>query len=200
MSVKKVYLIRHGETDYNRDGRLQGALPVPLNDNGRVQAQALGLHLKRQSIEAIFTSPLSRAQETADLIGQILNASIVADKRLQEINFGQFEGLTHAQIEEEYEDEYRMWNAGDMLYAVPGGESRRSVQSRMTQAWEDITSQNGYDTVAIVSHGAALKILLHHVFYRLPNISLRNTSITTLSRFRHIWEIESFAETPHLND
>jgi len=200
MSVKKVYLIRHGETDYNRDGRLQGTMPVPLNYSGRLQAQALGLYLKQQAIEAIFSSPLSRARETADLIGQVINIPIQDDSRLAEIAFGKFEGLTHPQIKQQYEDEYRMWRSGDMEYVVPDGESRRAVQQRMAQAWGDITARNEFNTVAIVSHGSALKILLKHLFYKLPADMIANTSATTLTRYQHIWEIEAFAETPHLAD
>lgn len=200
MSVKKVFLIRHGETDYNRDGRLQGAMPVPLNDHGRLQAQALGLHLKRHSIDAIYTSPLPRAYETAELMAQILNVPLLDDTRLQEIGFGQFEGLPYTKIKVQYANEYRMWNSGDMLYAVPGGEARRSVQLRMTEAWDDVTTRNDFETIALVSHGAAIKILLRHMFYRAPSDVVRNTSVTTLSRFHDVWEIESYAQTPHLND
>lgn len=200
MPVKSVYLIRHGETDFNREGRLQGTMPVPLNENGQLQAQALGLYLKRQPIDVIYTSPLLRARQTADLIGQVVNAPIEDDARLQEINFGQFAGLTYTDIKTQYANEYRMWDSGDMSYTVPAGESRFDVQRRMTRAWGEIATNNGHDRVALVSHGAALKILLKQLFYRLPNKVLVNTSVTTLTRFGQVWEIESFAETPHLND
>lgn len=175
-------------------------MPVPLNDNGRLQAQALGLYLKRLPIDVIYTSPLPRARQTADLIGEVVNVSIEDDARLQEIDFGQFAGLTLNERKNKFPDEHRMWDSGDMSYTVPAGESRFDVQRRITQAWDEITTKNGHDTVALVSHGAALKILLKQLFYRLPNKVLVNTSVTTLTCFGQVWEIESFAETPHLND
>lgn len=200
MTVQKVFLIRHGETDFNRDHRLQGTLPVPLNDKGRLQAEALGLYLKHHSIDALFSSPLNRARQTADLIGQALNLAVQDEPRMGEIAFGKYEGLTLEQRKTQYPDEDRMWKSGDMSYIVPEGESRRSVQKRMAAAWEDLTSNTDYQTIVLVSHGSALKILLRYMYHYLPDKSLNNTSITTLSRFNQIWEIESFAETPHLSE
>lgn len=200
MSVNKVLLIRHGETDYNRDRRLQGDLPVPLNADGRLQAEALGLYLKQEPTDAIFASPLARAYETAQIVGKSLNLKPQADPRLQEITFGCFQGLTYNQIQNDHKNEYRMWNSGDMTYCVPDGESRRSVQHRMTSAWDELISHPDYQTIAIVSHGAAIKILLRYLFYYLPDKTVHNTSITSLSRYEKVWELESFAETPHLNN
>jgi broad specificity phosphatase PhoE len=201
MSVQKVFLIRHGETDFNRNHRLQGSMPVPLNANGHLQAEALGLYLKHHPIDALFSSPLTRARQTADLIGQALNLAVQDEPRMGEIAFGdKFEGLTMPDIKEKYPDEYRMWKSGDLSYVVPNGESRHSVQKRMTDAWEDLTSNTDYETIALVSHGSALKIFLRSMFHYLPTSKINNTSITTLSRFNRVWEIEAFAETPHLTD
>ena len=200
MTMQKVFLIRHGETDYNRDHRLQGALPIPLNAKGQSQAKALGLYLKDQGIETIFSSPMIRARQTADIMGQALGVTVCEEPRIQEIAFGQFEGLRSSEIEEKYPDIYRMWQSGDMSYTVPDGESRRSVQQRMTGAWIDIITNTEYEKIALVSHGSALRIIMRYLFHLVPTQTIQNTSITTLSRFHEAWEIESFAETPHLND
>ena len=200
MSVKKVYLIRHGETDYNRDHRLQGVLPVPLNDKGRLQAEALGQYLKVQKIDAIFSSHLSRAKQTADIVGRALNLSVSEEPLLGEIAFGIFEGLTFSEIQATYPDAYRMWDSGDMSYVVPDGESRQSAQKRMSKAWDDITAMTDYETIVMMTHGSAMKILLRYMYYRIPDKYFENTSITTLIRFQQVWEIESIAETPHLID
>ncbi len=200
MPIKKVFLIRHGETDYNREGRFQGTLQIPLNQTGHNQAQALGQYLQNQSIDAVYASHLSRAYETAEYIAKVADLSVRQDSRLAEINLGKFQGLHHNTMAEAHPNEYRMYKSGDMSYSPPDGESRRSVQERITTAWLEITAQTDYDTVAIVSHGAALKILLRHMFYRIDDIRLPNTAITTLVRFHDVWEIQSFAETPHLND
>ncbi len=200
MTIQKVLLIRHGETDYNREHRLQGTLPVPLNANGKLQAEALGLYLKHYEIETIFSSPMIRARQTADIIGQALNISVQDEPRIQEIGFGKFEGLLSGDIEVQYPNEYRMWKSGDMSYSVPDGESRRTVQKRMAEAWNDLSNREEYQTIALVSHGSALRIIMRYLFHYLPTHTIVNTSVTTLVRFSDVWEIDSFAETPHLND
>lgn len=200
MAVKKVILIRHGETDYNRDRRLQGALPVPLNKNGRLQAEALGDVLCHYSIDAIFSSSLLRAQQTAELIAQQIEKPVHLDPRLHEVLLGKFQGLTMTQVKQQFPEEYRMWRSGDMTYAIPEGESRLMVQKRMAMAWQEIVASDQYKTVAMISHGSALKILLRHLFYYLFEIKMSNTAITILSRYQHAWEVESLAITPHLNN
>ena len=198
MTVKKVLLIRHGQTDFNRQHRLQGVMPVPLNHQGRTQARALAQYLQPQSIDAIFTSPLSRAKETAQIIGNVLKLPIQNEVRIREIEFGRFEGLTWAQVKEQYPVACQMWHSGYMPCKAPDGESRRDVQQRMNAAWDDLTSRPCMETVAWVTHGSAMKILLGSMYAQLPAAPLVNTSITALERFRNIWEITSYAATPHL--
>jgi len=200
MTIQKVLLIRHGETDYNREHRLQGALPVPLNANGVLQAEALGLYLKHHEIDTIFSSPMIRARQTAEILGQALNLTVQDEPRIQEIGFGKFEGLLADEIEATYPDEHRMWRSGDMSYTVPNGESRRIVQKRMVAAWDDLIARDEYETIALISHGSALRIIMRYLFHYVPTQTIVNTSVTTLVRFHQAWEIESFAETPHLND
>ena len=198
MTASKVMLIRHGETDFNTGRRLQGALPVPLNDCGRAQSRALAQYLKTRSIGAIYTSPRARAKETALIIGEALRLHIHEDERLSEIAFGRFEGHTFAEVAVKYPTDYRKWQAGYREFRVPGGESRHDVQGRMRAAWDDITSADGADTVAVVGHSSALMILLASMFALLPDAPMTNTSITTLRRFEEIWEIKGFGQTPHL--
>lgn len=198
MSAKRVLFIRHGQTDFNLERRLQGALPVPLNDCGRVQSQALARYLKSISIDAIYTSPRSRALETAQIIGAILGRDFCQDERLAEIAFGDFEGHTFAEVESLYPKAYQKWESGYRPYRVPGGESRLDVQRRMQAAWDDITGEANGETAAIIGHSSAMMILFASMFAQLPDKAMKNTSITTLDRFENIWRISAFAETPHL--
>ncbi|MCY3915980.1 MAG: histidine phosphatase family protein [Chloroflexi bacterium] len=197
MSVEKVLFIRHGQTDFNLERRLQGALPVPLNACGRSQAQALADFLKSVPIDAIYASPRSRALETARIIGAGLGQDVREDERLAEIAFGDFEGRTFAEVEALFPLAYRKWESGYRPYRVPGGESRLDVQRRMQAAWDDITSAANGETVAIVGHSSAMMILFASMFAQLPDKAMKNTSITTLERFDDIWRISAFAETPH---
>lgn len=196
MSALKVLFIRHGQTDFNLEHRLQGALPVPLNDCGRAQARALANHLKTIPIDALYASPRSRALETARIVGEILGQTARQDERLAEIAFGDFEGHTFAEVEARFPIAYRKWESGYRPYRVPGGESRLDVQRRMQAAWEDITSVTGLQTVAIVGHSSAMMILLASMFVRLPDKAMKNASITTLERFEDTWRISAFAELP----
>jgi len=195
MSVKKVLFIRHGQTDFNRERRLQGALPVPLNRCGRQQAQSLAQALKAVPLDAIYASPRSRALETARIIAAALGQTAHEDERLAEIAFGDFEGYTFAEVEARYPEAYRKWESGYRPYRVPGGESRLDVQRRMEAAWHDIVGAAALDTVAIVGHSSAMMILLASMFAHLPAKPMTNCSVTTLERFQDVWEISAFAET-----
>ena len=198
MSATRVLFIRHGQTDFNLEHRLQGALPVPLNECGRAQSRTLANCLKADSIDAIYSSPRSRALETAQIIGAVLGQAVREDERLAEIAFGDFEGLTFAEVAAQFPLAYRKWETGYRPYRVPGGESRLDVQRRMQAAWDDITDAADMETVAMVGHSSAMMILFASMFARLPDKAMMNTSITTLERFEDIWRISAFAETPHL--
>ena len=199
MSVELAHIIRHGQTEFNTERRLQGAMPVPLNDQGRQQSHALGQCLQGWPIDAIYTSPRARARETAQIIGGYLGQSVYEDERLAEIAFGDFEGHTFAEVAQLYPDAYKKWESGYRPYRVPGGESRLDVQLRMEAAWRDITdADDGHSTVAIVGHSSAMMIFLASMFAFLPSKPVLNTSITTLERYQDTWRIQSFAETPHL--
>ena len=197
MSVRKALFIRHGQTDYNLEHRLQGSMPVPLNECGRAQSQSLAAYLKTVQIDAIYTSPRSRALETAAIIGEALGQKINEDERLAEIAFGDFEGHTFAEVEARFPLAYRKWESGYRAFRVPGGESRLDVQRRMQSAWDDITSKSNIATVAMVGHSSAMMIILASMFAQLPKKPMKNTSITTLERFEDIWQISAFAEMPH---
>lgn len=199
MSVEQVHIIRHGQTGFNTERRLQGAMPVPLNDCGRRQSRLLAQFLRSWPIDAIYTSPRTRAKETTQIIGRYLEKSIHEDERLAEIAFGDFEGHTFAEVAQRYPVAYEKWESGYRRYRVPGGESRLDVQLRMEAAWRDITDlDSGHARVAIVGHSSAMMIFLASMFAFLPAKPVLNTSITTLERYEDIWRIKSFAETPHL--
>lgn len=197
MPAEVVLLIRHGETDYNRERRLQGMMGVPLNDTGREQARALAAHLRELSLEAVYTSPVSRASETAAIVASALDLPLHEDDRLREIAFGAFEGMTFAEVQRSYPEAARHWESGYLSYRAPGGESREDVSRRMRGAWDEIISGGG-KRVAVVSHGSAIMMFLGSLYAVLPGGGISNTSITTLRRRGDIWEIAGFAQVPHL--
>lgn len=196
-----VYLIRHGESDWNVARRWQGFAPTGLNDAGRRQAQALADFLRGQPIHAVYSSDLPRALETARILGAALGVTPQVDTRWREINVGVFQGLTTAEAEQHYPAELAAWRADRPDYRVPNGESRRELQDRAAAAWQDVTAGAGGGAAAVVSHGGTIRLLLHRLFG--PEVfdgrPLPNTSITTLARAADGgWALAGAGETPHL--
>lgn len=159
---------------------MQGQSHTPLSPLGLRQAEAVAVALRNEPIEAIYTSPLPRALQTAEALARPLKLTPVADPRLMEIHVGVFQDLLHAEIAERYPAETAAWRGSDPDYRIPGGESRRDLMTRGRAAFDAVVSA-GHKTVAIVSHGG----LLAAIFKSILNIpaernpfSLYNTSIS----------------------
>jgi broad specificity phosphatase PhoE len=148
--VKYVYLIRHGQTEWNAEGRWQG----------RDQAQALAERLAGEGVRAVFASDLERAAETGRILAEACDCPLYVDARLRELHLGVFQGLTHSEIRERYPHDDAQMRANYLDHVVPQGESRRAMQERMLAAWNDIMRDTGEERVAIISHGGAIRILL----------------------------------------
>lgn len=195
-----LYLVRHGESTYNVEGRLQGQSNEPrLSPLGERHAAALAAALAQQSIEAIFSSPLTRAMETARPLADALKLPIETDDRLKEINIGVFQGLLAAEIGDVHPEATARWRSGDPDFRIPGGESRRDLMQRAGAALEAIRAKS-FRHVAVVAHGgvlaAALKSLLGVPAERNP-FMLYNGSISRLE-----WESQvklmTLNQTDHL--
>lgn len=202
MTVERVYLIRHGETDWNTNGRWQGVLPIDLNDTGREQARRLASVLQHEEIEAIYTSDLSRAEETARIVGNMLGIIPSADVRLRELDIGVFQGLTLDEIKERHPQHYAAFMNEPITYVLPEGESRRMLQARVFEAWHHFVSRSDVQRIAIVTHGGAVKMLLSGLFpqnqTKFQMMDIPNTSITILKRDRNDWLIHDLANVMHL--
>jgi len=182
-----LFCVRHGESCYNAEGRLQGQSHTPLSALGQRQAQAAAGALRGRPIEAIYTSPLPRALQTAEAIGRELGLPVITDPRLMEINVGIFQDLLHVEIADRFPTESTAWKASDPDYRIPQGESRRDLMVRGRAAFDEIRAQ-GHDQAVVVSHGgliaAAFKALLDVPAERNP-FTLYNASISQL-----IWQRE----------
>lgn len=199
--IERVLLIRHGQTDWNVDGRWQGTLPVGLNEIGRAQAKALAEYLKDHRIGSIYASDLPRAFDTAQAIGDVVGVTPRPDIRLQEFNLGIFQGLTREEIKERYSKEFRDFEANYWDYVVANGESRRALQNRAYGVFQDIVNQAIGPEVVIVSHGGTIRMLLLRLFDGAPELNhfhVENTSLTTLLREGDYWKLHELAVVPHL--
>jgi probable phosphoglycerate mutase len=159
-------LIRHGETDWNRAGKFQGQIDVPLNDNGRNQASLAAEFLKDTPIHFGFTSPMLRPKETAEIILKYhQGVDLRSDADLREISHGLWEGKFESEIDTEYPGELDRWRNQPESVQMPEGENLQDVWDRATVAWQSILSQVGNETQTgiVVAHDATNKVLLCHL-------------------------------------
>ncbi|MCU1439758.1 MAG: histidine phosphatase family protein [Rhodoglobus sp.] len=149
-----LYLVRHGETDWNLTHRIQGSTDVPLNDTGRQQARTTGRLLARRQWDAIIASPLSRAVETASIIAEEVGLPTPTTlDAIVERNYGEAEGLSDPEIRERFPDET----------PVPGRESREEVVARVMPALMGIAEEHPGESVLVVSHGGVIRSILNAV-------------------------------------
>ncbi len=160
--MKTLYLVRHGETDHNADGRAMGQMDVPLNARGTEQARQTAEFLRRYPIERILSSDLGRAVATAQPLANLLGLSVEPDARLRELSFGILEGKTVAECEAADPESVARWRSGDFDAALPGGESRRSLMQRTRAVLDEITA-SPHAHIALFSHGGALNALHTHI-------------------------------------
>jgi len=198
-----LYCIRHGQSTYNADGRIQGQSDVPLSELGVRQAEAVAEALCGLPLEAIYASPLRRALETARLTADALGLEIHTDQRLKEISAGVWEDKPRSEVERLFPQELARWRSGDLDFTIPGGESRRDLLRRGLAAIESIL-QAGCLQAAIFAHGGLLVVTLKALLGippQEPPFDLENGSITQLAvdgdgRF----QLLALDEVDHLRD
>ena len=159
--AKKLYLFRHGETDWNKEGRIQCCIDIELNENGLKQAKINAKNLKDKGIEHVYASPLKRAYKTGEILADEIGAGIEIVEDLKELIGGDCEGLTRQQIIERIgEENYELFahsRQENMDFGYPNGETKREVRNRITKAIENICKTTPYNTIAIASHGFVLR-------------------------------------------
>ncbi len=147
-----LYLLRHGETDWNIEQRCQGFSDTPLNATGHRQAEASARYFSGVKIEAIYSSTLERAYETARIIARYHDASVQATDALRELNQGEFEGLRLTELAEKHGDFLEKWFREPADLTLPGGESLREMQARAWAALEEIVGRHPDGNVVVVAH------------------------------------------------
>jgi broad specificity phosphatase PhoE len=161
-TMTELWLVRHGQTDWNLSGRWQGQTPdAPgLNNLGQAQAQAVLAQLKNVHLSAVYTSDLLRAKQTAELIAKPLGLTIALEPRLREINLGIWEGLLSTDIEAQYPHELDERKQNPFHACAPGGESPQEVADRVLAAVDEIARKFPDDSILIVSHGVSLALII----------------------------------------
>lgn len=161
----KLYLARHGETDWNLLNRIQGQTDIPLNENGRRQAVELSRAIKERGLyfERIYTSKMLRAKETARIVADDLGTPFQILKGIEEINLGKWEGYTWRQVREEFPEEYAVWHENRRYQIPPGGESYEQLLKRVIPALKDV-SEEGEGAALLVTHSAVIMTLLSFLY------------------------------------
>lgn len=159
--AKRIILIRHGETDWNLQGRYQGKADIDLNATGRGQAAKLSIRLQNEAIDRVYSSDRIRAVSSARIIFHGREPEIEAD--LREISFGVFEGLNYEEILERYPEVHAGWMKNPFDAMIPGGEAPADFRKRVLGAFGNIVSLNKGKVVAIVAHGGPVNVIVRDI-------------------------------------
>lgn len=200
-----VYLIRHGETEWNRDGIHQGHLDSPLTGHGRRQAGQLGERLARSGVafDAVYSSDLGRCLATAEGIAAPLGWAdrIVPEPRLRERALGILEGLTYPQIAERLPEDHRLHTSGDPLYRPDGGESWTDLYERSRAILGELAARHDGGTILVVSHGGVVAMAMRECLgidlLRPRRFHIPNTALNILERHDAIWELRTWGDVAH---
>ena len=200
----RILAIRHGETAWNVDGRMQGHLDIPLNDTGRWQAHRLTLALSEENIAAIYSSDLLRAHQTAQAVAAGSGQQSEIEIALRERCFGVFEGLTFKEIDARWPVEAQRWRVRDPDFTPEGGESLRVFYARCVEAITRLAAAHPGQTIALVAHGGVLDCFYRaatRVDLQAPRSwQLSNASINRLLCTESGLSLVGWSDTFHLED
>ena len=200
----RIIAIRHGETAWNADTRIQGHIDIPLSDIGRRQAALLGQALRGEPVTAIYASDLSRAWETAQHVGQALDVRVTPDTALRERSFGEFEGKTFAEIEAQLPQQSKRWRKRDPEFSPVGGESLLTLRERVVAAAARLAANHPGELIAMVAHGGVMDVL-YRAATRLDIQAPRTWALGNAAINRLLWTPTGFTlvgwgDTQHLGE
>ena len=161
MSTTNLFIIRHGETEYNKIGRMQGrGIDQPLNEKGRKQAEATARYLEEFGLDLAVSSSLKRSIETAKVIADEFDVNLLSYKELDEIDFGVFEGEFSKDVQAELDVIHERWQGGEVHLALDGGESPSQALERVRKRMASIIEEHTGKNILVVLHGRLIRILL----------------------------------------
>jgi broad specificity phosphatase PhoE len=201
-----LYLIRHGETEWNVSGRWQGHTDIPLNDVGKRQAELVANRLRAEEVrfDAIYSSDLSRAFQTAWAIGAAVGVAVQLFPPLREIDLGVWSGLTREEIQARYPIELSLLEQGQDI-ARGGGETNAALTKRVSESVRALAEQHPGETLCLVGHGGSLRALMRQstkgaALDALNAHHLNNASISVMVYENNTWELLSYNDTAHLGE
>ena len=199
----RIIAIRHGETAWNVDTRIQGHLDIGLNEHGHWQAQRLAQALAAEDLAAVYASDLSRAFETGRYLAQATGAPLTPEPGLRERCFGQFQGRTFAEIEAELPEQALRWRKRDPHFAPEGGESLEQLSSRVVHTCQKLAALHPGQQIAVVGHGGVMDVL-YRIATRQSLQAARTWALGNAAINRLLWSPQGFtlvgwADVAHLD-
>ena len=204
--MTRLILVRHGQSTWNAQGRIQGWADPPLDDTGQEQARRLARRLaaEEQDISALYSSPLLRARQTAEAIGLALGLTVQTDDRLKENDVGLLAGLTGDEVERQFPEWIAARRANVEWMVPPGGEDRDTFLERAVAVMGDIVTHHPDQSVAVVSHGGTLGVYLAHLLempiHRTLPFQFDNTSLSIVKVGERRVRLFKLNDTSHLSN
>lgn len=199
----RLCIVRHGETRWNAEGRVQGQLDIPLSAAGHRQARCLAAALAERKFAAAYSSDLARVRQTASPITQRLKLAVQVDARLRERHYGIFQGLTYADVKTKLPADYQRFKAKDPDYGFGTGESLREFFARAVACLDDIAGRHEGAEVLVFTHGGVLEMIYRHAMARglsTPrDFEVPNAALNWLERGPAGWRVLAWADCTHLD-
>jgi probable phosphoglycerate mutase len=202
MHETRFIAVRHGETAWNAEGRIQGHLDSPLNEEGLAQALLVGERLAHERIDALYASDLGRVRQTVQPLLDRTGLAPRVTERLRERHLGVFQGLTSRECQARYPEDYARFHGRDVDHVVPGGESIRQVNARVAALFTDLAREHPGQVVVAVTHGGVLDALHRFVtgmpLERMRDFPIYNASLNWVRFSSGQWVLERWGDISHL--
>ena len=202
MQDTRFIVVRHGETAWNAESRIQGHLDSPLNEEGLAQALLVGERLAHERIDALYCSDLGRVRQTVQPLVDRTRIELRITERLRERHLGVFQGLTGREAQARYPDDYARFHGRDPDHQVPGGESIRQVNARVGALFTELASQHPGQLVVAVTHGGVLDALYRFVtgmpLERMRDFPIYNASLNFVRHRAGQWSVDLWGDISHL--
>jgi alpha-ribazole phosphatase len=202
--MTNLMLVRHGQTDWNTTGKIQGQTDILLNETGRQQAEAVARRLSELKFDAVYASDLQRAWQTAQAILQYHPLAARPEPRLRELHFGDWSGLTFAEIQAINPKALANWQAELPTVAPPGGETLNQMAARVKAVYQEILNAHADQNVLIVTHGGPIQVMLcqmlGHSIKTYWQFHLSNASVTKVSIYPEGTILNLLNDTCHLEN
>ena len=202
MQRTNLCIVRHGETAWNAEGRVQGQLDVPLNEVGHAQAQAVALALRGERFSTIYSSDLQRVTQTAEPTARMLGLPVRLDSRLRERHYGMFQTLKYADVKERHPEDYARFKAKDPDYDFRTGESLRTFHARSVECLADLAARHPGESILLFTHGGVLEMARRFAtqasLTTVREFEIPNCGINRMSISGNEWSVLGWAECAHL--